>query len=98
MESIRQITLTIWIEGENKLLQGRKAMKNDSEGTWDRSRWQELIEWQKNFVIDSELIMDSKRNELLFESNNLIKDCGLEEYVVSLLCMLGKSIVIVPKN
>jgi len=42
--------------------------------------------------------MDSKRNELLFKSNNLIKDCKLEEEVVALLCMLGESVVIVPKN
>jgi len=77
---------------------GKKAMKTISKGSWDRSRWQELIESAEKFVIDSELIMDSKRNELLLESNNLIKDCHLEEYVVSLLCMLGQSIVIVPKN
>lgn len=77
---------------------GKKAMKTISKGSWDKNRWQELIESAQKFVIDSGLIMDSKRNELLFESNNLIKDCDLEEHVVSLLCMLGQSIVIVPKK
>lgn len=77
---------------------GRKAMEKISEGSWDKSRWQELIELAEKFVIDSDLIMDSNRNELLFESNNLIKDCDLEEQVISLLCMLGQSVVIVPKN
>jgi pantoate kinase len=77
---------------------GNKAMEVISKGKWDKNRWKELIRSTQEFVIGSELIMDSKRNELLFKSNNLIKDCKLEEEVVALLCMLGESVVIVPKN
>ena len=67
-------------------------------GEWNNTRWPDLINSAEKFVTNSKLIMDSKRNDLLSECSQIIEECGLEEDIIPLLCMLGQSIAIVPKN
>jgi len=77
---------------------GKRAMEGINNEKWDKNSWSELIMSAEKFAIDSELIADSGRKELLLECKNIIKDCELEENIIPLLCMLGQSVVIVPKN
>ena len=77
---------------------GKEEMYVIGNGEWDNTRWPDLINSAEKFVMNSKLIMDSKRDDLLSECNQIIEECGLEENSIPLLCMLGQSIVIVPKN
>ncbi|MDC1419407.1 hypothetical protein N8653_01635 [Euryarchaeota archaeon] len=77
---------------------GLKAMKNIAEGEWNSSRWKELLTSAENFAIDSELIIDSKRSIILKDVNIIIKENNLQNFCNSLLCMLGRSVVILPKD
>tara|TARA_B110000881_G_scaffold167632_1_gene150868 strand:+ start:178 stop:1095 length:918 start_codon:yes stop_codon:yes gene_type:complete len=87
------------INWKNKITKaGMEQMKKLSIGEWNSSRWGDLIESANRFVVDSELIMDSKRADLLTNSRDIIKNCNFEDRCTALLCMLGESIVIVPNN
>lgn len=77
---------------------GKAEMYVIGNGEWNNTRWPDLINSAEKFVTNSKLIMDSKRNDLLSECSQIIEECGLEEDIIPLLCMLGQSIAIVPKN
>jgi len=83
-----------WKESISKA--GMKQMNCLIEGLWDKTRWDDLLESSEIFAKESGLLLDSKRSELLELSSNIINSLELE--YKPLLCMLGKSIVIVPKN
>ena len=75
---------------------GTKQMDSLMQSDWDKSQWGELIESSEIFAYESGLLLDSSRLELLEESKDIIDSLDLE--YKPLLCMLGKSLVIVPKN
>ena len=75
---------------------GTKQMDSLMQSDWDKSQWGELIESSEIFAHESGLLLDSSRLELLEESRDIIDSLELE--YKPLLCMLGKSLVIVPKN
>ena len=75
---------------------GTKQMDSLMQSDWDKSQWGELIESSEIFAYESGLLLDSSRLELLEESRDIIDSLELE--YKPLLCMLGKSLVIVPKN
>jgi len=77
---------------------GLKKMKTIGEGKWDSSRWRELLDASKDFASESGLLLDSKRSIILEDANRVIEANNLEDECMALLCMLGESIVIVPKN
>ena len=65
-------------------------------GKWGASRWEELLERSQIFVSESGLLNDSLRLELLNEVEEMINKLNLD--LKPLLCLLGKSLVIVPKD
>ena len=65
-------------------------------GKWDASRWKELLERSQIFVSESGLLNDSLRLELLNEVEDIINKLNFN--LKPLLCLLGKSLVIVPKD
>ena len=75
---------------------GIKQMKCLLSGKWNEDRWEELLERSEIFVDESGLLQDSLRLELLKEVEKIIMQSDLN--VKPLLCLLGKSLVIVPKN
>ena len=75
---------------------GIKQMNELKQNEWDKTRWSELLERSEIFAEESGLLSDSQRFELLSEAKNVIEESSLE--FKPLLCMLGKSLVIVPKN
>jgi pantoate kinase len=83
-----------WKESISKA--GMKQMNCLMDGVWEKTRWSDLLEGAETFAEESGLLLDSKRTELLEQSKNIIDSLGLE--YKPLLCMLGKSIVVVPKN
>ncbi|MDG1547382.1 MAG: hypothetical protein P8Q56_01420 [Candidatus Thalassarchaeaceae archaeon] len=83
-----------WKESISKA--GAKQMNSLIQGEWDKSQWRKLIESSEIFAHESGLLLDSSRSELLEESRGIIHTLDLE--YTPLLCMLGKSLVIVPKN
>ena len=75
---------------------GIKQMDPLVNGKWEASRWEELLERSQIFVSESGLLNDSLRLELLNEVEEMINKLNLN--LKPLLCLLGKSLVIVPKN
>ncbi len=63
----------------------------------DNKIWKENISSQK-FVEDSKLLDDLSRNELREIINNCLISMEIEDKFVPMLCMLGESIVIVPRD
>ena len=77
---------------------GRKQMLQLSEGTWDNSRWSELLNSAKAFSNQSGLSDDASRSALVDAGKNAILRAGVDSDTSVLLCMLGESIAIVPRN
>ncbi|MDP6662164.1 MAG: hypothetical protein QF760_02235 [Candidatus Thalassarchaeaceae archaeon] len=77
---------------------GKEQMGKLGVGVWDQSRWSELIESSRCFAEASSLLADSSRSDLLSAVNRTITAANLSEVVCPLLCMLGESVVIVPKD
>ena len=75
---------------------GIKQMNQLVNGEWEVSRWEELLERSEVFVNESGLLNDSLRLELLNEVDDIIDRLNLN--LKPLLCLLGKSLVIVPKE
>jgi pantoate kinase len=75
---------------------GIKQMNKLVNGKWEVSRWEELLERSEVFVNESGLLNDSLRLELLNEVDDIIDRLNLN--LKPLLCLLGKSLVIVPKE
>ncbi|MDB3855642.1 hypothetical protein OAV46_01920 [Euryarchaeota archaeon] len=85
---------TVWKNSISKA--GIKQMEQLMQKQWDKTRWSELLERSEIFADESGLLSDSKRFELLNQAKNVIEEASSE--FKPLLCMLGKSLVIVPKN
>ena len=77
---------------------GRKQMLQLSEGPWDNSRWIELLNSAEAFSIQSGLSDDASRSALVDEGRNATLRAGLYSETSVLLCMLGESIAIVPRD
>ena len=77
---------------------GSMEMISLTEGSWDEGRWSELIESSIRFSKISGLLKESRRATVLDMATQAIAECGMSGSVVPLLCMLGESVVIVPRN
>ncbi len=77
---------------------GENYMQVIGSGEWDFSRWGELIESSRLFAAKSGLEKDANRSEIINIVNEAISESGLSEKTESLLCMLGESVVVVPKD
>jgi len=77
---------------------GSMEMISLTEGSWDEGRWSELIESSIRFSKISGLLKESRRATVLGMATQAIAECGMSGSVVPLLCMLGESVVIVPRN
>jgi pantoate kinase len=77
---------------------GQTQMDCLSEGEWDASRWKELLDAAEAFANDSRLIDDAARTTLLESGQNACERADLAAQTTVLLCMLGESIIIVPRD
>ena len=77
---------------------GRKQMLQLSEGTWDNSRWIELLNSAEAFSKQSGLSDDASRSALVDAGGNATLRAGVDSDTSVLLCMLGESIAIVPRD
>ena len=86
----------IWKENISNA--GKAQMNKLSEGNWNSDRWDEILDSSQKFVEDSKLLDDLSRNKLREIINNCLISMEIEHKFVPLLCMLGESIVIVPRD
>mgnify|MGYP001199249782 CR=1 FL=1 len=77
---------------------GSKAMEDIGSGEWGPSRWSEIIEKSLIFASESELDNDSSRSDIVRLAERAIVESGFCGRVSALLCMLGESVVFVPKD
>tara|TARA_B100000579_G_scaffold431968_1_gene447928 strand:+ start:171 stop:1145 length:975 start_codon:yes stop_codon:yes gene_type:complete len=89
-------------DGEWKLAiraAGEHSLFGLREGHWDRTRWNELLTKSAEFAERSGLLADSGRIELLHMIGGALAGSGhADGSLLSRLCMLGESAVIVPKE
>ena len=67
-----------------------------TQGEWNQSRWSQIIHESDNFAETSGLLDDADRRELLNEVKWALR--SFEPRLSVLLCMLGESVVVVPKD
>ena len=79
-------------------LAGEHAMERIGRGEWKEHRWPELIEESLRFSSDSGLEKDASRSEIIESVKKAINSSEFSESLSAMLCMLGESVVIVPKN
>ncbi len=77
---------------------GINQMSHLSEGVWDNSRWKELLDSAEAFAKHSGLSEDASRSALVKSGQNAAQRAGLGSDTTVLLCMLGESIAIVPRE
>tara|TARA_X000000368_G_scaffold107979_1_gene83893 strand:+ start:1761 stop:2738 length:978 start_codon:yes stop_codon:yes gene_type:complete len=77
---------------------GNMEMIALAKGNWDEGKWSDLIESAIRFSKASGLLEEPNRASVLDRANQAIAGCGMSDLVVPLLCMLGESVVIVPRN
>ena len=73
-------------------------MERIAKGEWNNHRWSELIEESLKFSSDSGLEKDASRSDIIESVKKAIDMSGLSESLSAMLCMLGESVVIVPKD
>jgi len=79
-------------------LAGEEEMKGIGSGDWAKERWGDLINASVSFSLRSELENEDSRKELKDEVSYSIAKSGLSEDLIALICMLGESLVILPKD
>ena len=79
-------------------LAGEHAMERIGKGEWKENRWSELIEESLRFSSDSGLEKDASRSEIIESVKKAIDSSEFSESLSAMLCMLGESVVIVPKD
>ena len=77
---------------------GEHAMERIGGGEWKEHRWPELIEESLRFSSDSGLEKDASRSEIIESVKKAIDSSEFSESLSAMLCMLGESVVIVPKD
>jgi pantoate kinase len=89
-------------DGEWKLAiraAGEHCLFGLREGKWDSSRWSELLSKSAEFAERSGLLADSGRIDLLHLIGGALAGAGFADgSLVTRLCMLGESAVIVPSK
>ena len=77
---------------------GNENLRSLLEGVWDKSRWHDLVTSSEAFSLDSGLSGESARANVLNICESSILDVGMAEEIRPLLCMLGTSVAIVPRD
>ena len=77
---------------------GENGMERIGSGDWNEDRWSQIIEEALKFSSESGLESDASRLEIIDLTNKAIADSGYSDSVSVMLCMLGESVVIVPKD
>ena len=78
---------------------GEHSLFGLREGTWESSRWNELLDASAAFAERSGLLDDAQRVDLLHMVGGAIITSGLVDSDLAVrLCMLGESAIIVPSN
>ena len=75
---------------------GISSMESLGKGKWNQSRWTQIIHQSGNFAEISGLLDDAERKELVNEVKWALR--SFEPRLSVLLCMLGESVVVVPKD
>ena len=85
-----------WKRAINKA--GNSSVKRLSDGDWVPAAWPELLKESDRFAIGSGMLNEKDRSDLLADVHALITQEELGETASCHLCMLGVSLVILPKS
>ena len=77
---------------------GHRALNKLKTGPWNHSRWSDILIQSNNFSRDSELLDEAERKQLLNLVRKVVKNLELQTHLSIRLCMLGISVVILPRK
>lgn len=77
---------------------GHRALNKLKNSPWDHSCWPEILIQSNNFSRESELLDEVERKQLLNLVRKVVKDLELQTHLSIRLCMLGVSVVILPRK
>lgn len=67
-------------------------------GSWDASRWRDLLEQSRAFAEASGMLEEAVRANVYHAVLGAVQDAGMQAGVAARLCMLGSSVVVVPRR
>ena len=85
-----------WQESITKA--GEAAVKKLREGTWNAEKWPVLLEQSREFAQSSGMLEEPTRHHVYHSVLNSIVELGMQVKVAVRLCMLGNSVVVLPRR
>ena len=84
---------------QNKItLAGQNAVNNLKSESWGHSQWSEILKQSRIFAEQSDLLDEPERKHLLGTVREVVRELDLQAKVSIRLCMLGVSLVILPRK
>ena len=84
---------------QNKITQaGNLAVNNMKNKSWSHDQWGQILTQSQNFAVQSELLEEIERKQLLAKTREIVRDLDLQAKISIRLCMLGISVVILPRK
>jgi pantoate kinase len=77
---------------------GNTAVNNLKNKPWNHDQWDQILIQSRNFAEQSELLEELEREKLLGKIRDVVRDLDLQAKTSIRLCMLGISLVILPRK
>ena len=77
---------------------GNLAVNRMKDKPWNHEQWDQILTQSRNFAEQSELLEELERKQLLDKARDIIRELDLQVKTSIRLCMLGTSIVFLPRK
>ena len=77
---------------------GNTAVNSMKNKPWNHDQWDQILTQSRNFSEQSELLEELERKKLLGKTRDIVRDLDLQAKISIRLCMLGISLVILPRK
>ena len=77
---------------------GNLAVNSMKDKPWNHEQWDQILTQSRNFAEQSELLEELERKQLLDKARDIIRELDLQVKTSIRLCMLGTSIVFLPRK
>ncbi len=77
---------------------GNSAVNSMKNKPWNHDQWNQILTQSRNFAEQSELIEELERKQLLTKAREIIRELDLQVKTSIRLCMLGTSLVFLPRK
>ena len=77
---------------------GITAINSMKTKSWNHEQWDQILTQSRNFAEQSELLEEVERKQLLSKTRDVVRELELQAKISIRLCMLGISLVILPRK